>query len=269
MTLFDVFSVMPESARLKFSSESFREKKRRAYERIATRASAIITLSEATRREIVRRLAPRCKVHVIPPGIIAPPVLSLEEARRELAPHRIEPPFVLTVGALCPRKNIEAGVRAVLAVRRVRPELKLVLVGEPSFGWHGSAGELAVRNAGEAVIVAGYLPARVLRAAYKMSEALLHLSHHEGYGLTVLEALASGTEVLASDRGGIPEAAGGAAWLVDPDDPDAAPHVLEAILAGTSDKEVRRHRGLEHVRNLGWGTAAERVEQLYQEILGS
>jgi alpha-1,3-rhamnosyl/mannosyltransferase len=97
---------------------------------------------------------------------------------------------------------------------------------------------------------------------------LLHLSHYEGYGLTIVEALAARTPVVASGRGGTLEAAGGAAWLVDPDDPRQAVDALQVVFEGGEDVEARRERGLRHASGLTWERAAQRMEELYRSVGG-
>jgi glycosyltransferase involved in cell wall biosynthesis len=265
-TVFDILSALPMSAELRLSSESFRRKKVKAYEEIASRSSAIVTLSARVRDDFLDRFPTRARLEVIPPGVAAP-VPPAPDASAELALLGLERPFLLSVGALCPRKNIETIVRAFLAVRPRHPGLKLVLAGEPSYGWKGSAGEEAVRRGGEAVLLPGYLSRERLWALYSSAEALLHLSHYEGYGMTVLEALSRGTPVVASDRGGIPEAAGGAAWLVSPDEPEEVSSTLELVLQGGGEVKDRQRRGMDRARELTWERAAGRVERLYDEVL--
>jgi len=268
-TIFDVLSALPLSAELGLSSSEFRAKKLEAYKHIAERARTIITLSEATRQEVLARFSPRGPVIVVPPGLDLPGPVPRPEALEAMLRLGISAPFVLAVGALCPRKNVEGAVEALQAARRDRPELRLVLVGEPERGWTGSRGEQAVREAGDAVCVLGYLDGRSLWAAYAAAEALIHMSHYEGFGLTVLEALAAGTPVLASSRGGLPEAAGRAAWLVDPSVPGLAAGTLRRILDGPRDLAERRRAGLAHAASFTWARAAERIEQVLHEIAGA
>ena len=264
-TVFDVISALPMSASLELSSPRFREKKVRAYEEIARRADAVVTLSEAVRADFLRRFPTKAPVHVIPPGVTSPPRAGNRE--EVLQKHRVRCPFLLSVGALCPRKNVEGTVRALERAREKFPDLQLVWVGEASFGWQGSRAEDAARRSG-AVRLLGYLTRPDLWALYASAEAVLHLSHYEGYGLTVIEALSTGTPVVASDRGGIPEAAGGAAWLVNPDDDGAVDAAVLEVLEGGEAVDRRRESGVAHTGLLTWDSAAQRVQALHASLLG-
>jgi glycosyltransferase involved in cell wall biosynthesis len=264
--LFDTLAVLPVTARLGLAPPGFRRKKEQAYRAIAERATAVITLSAAVRDEILARFPTRASVYVIPPGVAPPPPRAGDAAA--LARRGIAAPFVLCVGALCARKNLESVVGAFLVARRKRPRLRLVLAGEPSYGWEGSRGEAGARAAGSAVVLAGYLEREALWAAYRGASALLHLAHYEGYGLTVLEALSVGTPVVASGRGGIPEAAGGAARLVDPDDVEGAGEALLEVLEGGREVERRRHLGLSRAAGLTWARAAAGVAAVHRAVGG-
>jgi alpha-1,3-rhamnosyl/mannosyltransferase len=268
VSVFDTLSAMPISEELGFSSPEFRAKKLGAYREIALRADAVVTLSKAVAEEFQTRFETRARVLVIPPGVDAPASPpDRGEAVEILRRRGVEPPFLLAVGALCPRKNVELAVRVTAALKRDFPRLRLVLAGEPAYGWSGSPGEVAVRAEADAVLTLGYLPQVDLWAAYAAAEAVVHLSHYEGFGMTVLEALRAGAPVVASRRGGIPEAAGGAAWLVDPADRGEVEAALRQVLAGGPLVEERCRLGLEHARRLTWGLSAAKVEELYQELL--
>lgn len=265
-TIFDTISALPLSAELNLASERFRRRKLAAYEEIAARADAIITLASAVREEFLSRF-PAGRVEVIPPGVDLPDGGLRARARGLLHEHGIEGPFLLSVGALCPRKNLETVIDVYLAAARRWPELRLVLAGSPDYGWTGSAAEQAASRSEGRIRLAGYLPRDVLWAALMEARCVLQLSHYEGYGLTVLEALAAGAPVIASRRGGLPEAGGEEAWLVEPGDVRGALGALERVLAQGREITDRRLAGQSRARSFTWQKAAAAILKVYQEVL--
>lgn len=268
-TVFDTISALPLSRELGLASESFRRKKLAAYSEIARRADVVITLASAVRDEIVTRFPAVRRVEVIPPGLDLPDASRLRaRSRGALREYGIEPPFLLAVGALCPRKNLQTVVAVFDAARRRWPDLQLVLAGSPDYGWEGSEGERAVKDCQGKVRLTGYLPREALWAAIMNARCVLQLSFYEGYGLTVLEALAVGTPVIASRCGGIPEAGGGSAWLVEPRDRDGAIGTLERVLTGGREVTEQQRRGCVYARDFTWDRAARAVLKLYEEVIG-
>jgi alpha-1,3-rhamnosyl/mannosyltransferase len=124
-----------------------------------------------------------------------------------------------------------------------------------------------VAEAGGRIRTLGFLDQETLAMVYAGARAFLFLSHYEGFGLPVLEAMASGVPVIASRRGGIPEAAQGAALLVDPDDYGAVDGALGRILDSESERRHLRQLGLERARESTWRRAALGVEELYRHLL--
>ena len=110
----------------------------------------------------------------------------------------------------------------------------------------------------------GHVEKSVLASLYRGAEALVFPSRYEGFGLPVLEAMASGTPVVASSVGAIPEVAGDAAVLVDPGDPVALAGGIERALA---DRERLSRAGLERARLYSWTETARRTLGLYRELL--
>jgi len=267
-TIFDVVNALSISADLGFAPDRFRQRKLRAYQRIAARADAVVTLSDSVRRSFLELFPKARRVEVIPPGVDAPTATSSPPPVETcLAVRGIEPPYVLGVGALCPRKNLGATLRAFESALRVQPRLRLVLVGAPAYGWEGSKAEATARRLASHVVFTGYVPRDVLWAAITHAECLLQLSHYEGYGFPVLEALAVGTPVVASRRGGIEEAAGGAAWLVDPQDESQVDGALRSVLDGAPEVRTKCAVGRQHARVSTWKAAAAAVLRLHGEIL--
>ena len=268
-TIFDTIAALPVSREQELSSERFRQKKLRAYEAIAKRADVVVTLSDAVRQEILKRFPAARRVEVIPPGVSAPVNVDSEVADvRALTPFGIRKPFLLALGALCPRKNLEAVVGAFDRTRREETALQLVLMGGPDYGWHGSVGEAAVEACHGSVILTGYATREVVWAALRQAACLLQLSHYEGYGLTALEGMAVSTPVIASRRGGLAEAVGDAGWLVEPDDAEAVQAALVRVLADKDEARAKVRKGRERAAFYSWERAARAICDLHASLTG-
>ncbi len=196
------------------------------------RARAIVVPSAWTRRELERLTVARRRITVIPHapspvygtgvGGDADPLaaLGLHEGR-----------FVLAVGTLEPRKNLARLIEAFELVATDDPDLRLVLAGAP--GWrYGPILERARSSAvAERIVFAGYQPPAALATLTRSSGAVAYVSIYEGFGMPILDAMSHGAAVVASNRTAMPEAAGGAAVLVDPFVPADIARGLRTALA--------------------------------------
>ncbi|TFV85695.1 glycosyltransferase family 1 protein [Blastococcus sp. CT_GayMR20] len=162
---------------------------------------------------------------------------------------RIPERYVLFMGNLEPRKNLGTLVRAHAAARRQDPAVpQLVLVGPAGWGdrWQGSPPDPAD------VVLAGYLADEDLRSVVAGAAAVCMPSHYEGFGLPVLEALASGRHVIASDIPAHREVAGGHATLLPGDDDDAWADALSGLPEVATDSEAARS----HAARFTWRNSA-------------
>jgi glycosyltransferase involved in cell wall biosynthesis len=206
--------------------------------RVVRAASRVIAVSEFTKQELVELLGtPEDKITVVPNGVAD--VFSPDGPAAE-------GDYVLAVGTLEPRKNIE---RVAQAARLASVELRVV----GARGWGGV----------DAPGWVGRVSDEELARLYRGARCLVYASLYEGFGLPIVEAMACGTPVVTSVGGATEETAGGAAVLVDPRDADA---IAAGILEAAARREELRRLGLERARAFTWDAAARGTAQVYREV---
>jgi glycosyltransferase involved in cell wall biosynthesis len=216
--------------------------RRWAYDGSARHADQVITISEHARQGIVDRLhIPPERVHAIHLGVDHDR-FKPDGPMREGLPAR----YVVYPANLWPHKNHEGLLAAWKQVRD--PELHLVLSGQ-TYGHDVPAGER--------VLHIGHIPLDEMPGLLRGAEALIFPSLFEGFGLPVLEAMACGTPVAASNRGAIAEVAGDAALLFDPEDPAAIAAAIEAVAGDASPRAA----AIDHAASFTWeATAAAHMD---------
>ena len=234
-----------------YSTPEFRARFTTQARDAAARADVLIAVSAFTKRQVVSLLGVESsRVHVIHHGV-----------RRLVYPDVPRENLVLSVGAIQKRKNI---ARLVEAFRVLDSSWKLVLAGSAGFG----ADEILARLP-DRVLVTGYISEKELALWYARASIFAFPSLDEGFGMPILEAMAAGVPVLTSNRSALPEVAGRAALLVDPQDTDALGEELRR-LAG--DEDLRRdlsQRGIVRARDFSWEKAVEQTWNVYLALNGS
>lgn len=238
---------------------------RRLVPRALARADTVVTTpSAATADAVVERYGfDRGRVVVTPLGV-DPAWRSVAPATAaELRAVGLPPEFLLFVGNLEPRKNLPWLLAAYADLRSARPDTPpLALIGPA--GW-GPALDVSGLPAG-AVIPVGYLPQELLRAVVAAARCLVLPSRYEGFGLPLLEALACGTPVVASDLPVTREVAGGMARLVSLDDVPGLAGALAATLDDRGD-EVARAARRRHTEGWTWDRCATATMSAYRLAL--
>jgi glycosyltransferase involved in cell wall biosynthesis len=230
-------------------------------------ADVVLAPSEATARDLEGHGIPRSKIRVIP--LACRPPLDQRSVTGGRVPV-LEPgrPFLLAVGTLEPRKNLP---RLVRAFRRAAQDADLphALVLAGPTGWHQEAlaAELD-RDATGRVHRLGSLHPVDLDAVYGDAAAVAYVSLYEGFGLPVLEALARGLPTLASDSTSIPEVAGEAALLVDPEDEDAIAAGIVRILTDDALRADLARAGPVRAGSYSWASTARATLGAYEQATG-
>jgi glycosyltransferase involved in cell wall biosynthesis len=147
---------------------------------------------------------------------------------------RRDRPYILSVGALQPRKNLLTLIRAY---RQLKLPVELVIAGQRGWMW-----EEIEREAGNGVVLLGYVPDAELPALYRGAAVVAMPSLYEGFGLPLLEAMACGAPVVASNASCFPEVVGDAATLVDPHDVPAWAAALQRVIESPPPREVSVRR---------------------------
>jgi len=231
---------------------------------------AVIAVSEAEKRNYVERMgAPAEKVRVIP--LAADPRFRIieDQARLEAVRDRYGLPerFILYVGRLVPVKNLETLLRAYRhALDRGASSHKLVVVGRES--WHSAtlealAAELRVQDK---VVFVGTI-FEDLPEVYNLADLFLLISHYEAFGTVSLEAMACGTPVVTSERGGLPEVVGDAGSVVPAEDAEEVGEHIVQILSSDERKSSMRKHGLERCGMFSWDRCARDTVSLYEELV--
>jgi glycosyltransferase involved in cell wall biosynthesis len=221
--------------------------------RSARRADRVLAVSEWTKRDLVERYGIAAERIAVTRNGVDPLFHPNGEARKG-------PPYALFVGGIQPRKDPLTALEALALHDR---ELRLLVVGSEKRGGH--AFREAVRRLGleRRVELTGHVEREELATLYRGAECLVFPSRYEGFGLPVLEAMASGIPVVASNAGALPEVAGDAALLVEPGDPSALAAGIERALA---ERERLVAAGLEHVRRYSWAECARLTLEVYREL---
>ncbi len=178
-----------------------------------------------------------------------------------------EKPYVLSIGYLDQRKNVQGHVRAFerLVEQKRFHDLQMVLVGAPSYTTAQVLRDVGAADVRERIHITGYVPDENLPLLLSGASAFVYCSFFEGFGYPVLEAMACGVPVVTSNTTSLPEISGDAALLVDPHNVDAIAEALERVLTDETLRGELRIRGLARVRQFTWENWARGHLQVYRE----
>ncbi|PIR92902.1 hypothetical protein COT99_03595 [Candidatus Falkowbacteria bacterium CG10_big_fil_rev_8_21_14_0_10_43_10] len=227
-------------------------------------AQKIITISDFSKREIVKYYgADKAKIavaHLACDHERFRVINDRQKIQNILLKHKITRPYILFVGRLEKKKNV-AGLIKVFILLKCRGALqcasttksvKLILAGMPGYGWEEAENIIRENNLQNDIIITGYVPDEDLPYLYNGAELFLFPSLYEGFGLPILEAMACGVPVIASNTASCPEIGGEAAVYIDPRNHQEIADAINRILSDNNRRHSLIARGLERVKDFSW-----------------
>jgi len=234
-------------------------------------AAHVIAVSAATRDELFRQnLFPTDRISVISNGV-HPAYSHVPEAQADQAAAKILPPgdgpLLLSVGSTIARKRLDVLFRIFKEVHRERPDVKLIRVGGLAAEHERLARELGIRDA---ISIIPFLETDILAAVYRRSALLLHTSEAEGFGLPIVEAMASGCPVVANDIPVLREVGGTAAAFCPIEEIRAWKDKILRLLGERAEEpekwELHRQRGFANAARFSWAENAKQTLRVYQKL---
>jgi glycosyltransferase involved in cell wall biosynthesis len=232
-------------------------------------ASMILTISEQSKRDIVRQLnVSPDKVTITYPAA-SPKFRPVSE--QEIAQIRSQyslGSFILTVGALEPRKNISRLLQAFALLRRSGFSFQLVQAGPPGWFFDGILAEANRLGLQDSVRFLGRVPLDDLVRLYNAASVFVYPSLYEGFGLPALEAMTCGCPVITSNMSSLPEVVGEAGMMIDPYDVQQLADAIQRVLEDKALAQDMRQQGLERASLFSWQRCARETLNVYHQVLG-
>lgn len=231
-------------------------------------ASAIITLSEFSKNELMRSFAiAESKITIVSPAVSdkfkqAVTIENIENVKKK---YGLPDNYILSVGTLEPRKNIKSLLQAYAALpRQLRQNFPLVLVGAK--GWGAVNKDIQLMLNRKEILVLGYISQNDIPILYKAADLFVYLSLYEGYGMPIAEAMASGVAVITSENSAMSEVAKNNTALVNPLDIGQISEMMHYYL---TEKEARNLLIANYSSIVGqwsWHKSADTLTALFQSL---
>ncbi len=240
-------------------------------------AKKIVVISENTKSDLIKnfKIDP-LKISVIYPGVTKNFSLTLNNKKQQeiYSKYNLPEKFVLFVGTLEPRKNLARLIEAYHRlnsnfknqITKLNLKPKLIIVGKKGWFYQEIFETVKKFKLEEMVIFTGYVPDEELPYLYKTAICFVYPSLYEGFGLPILEAMAYGCPVIASNLSSLPEVAGNAAILINPYAIDEIADALQKILSDENLRQNLRGKGLQQVQKFSWTNAAKQILEIIQSL---
>lgn len=234
-------------------------------------ATHYVAVSNSTRNQLINQLGiGPGRIDVVHNAISESfqPVVDrglLQEAARK---YRLpDGPFLLCLGTIEPRKNLLNTIRGFNLLVEARPDLDIHLIVAGGHGWQDQDELEGLIRKSARVRQIGYVGDQYLPALYTLATALCYVSHYEGFGLPLIEAMACGTAVIYGDNSSMPEIVGDAGWPADSHDPKSIQDAMwQAVFNDHSRRELEVRATL-RAHRFTWDHSARKMLDCYQHVI--
>lgn len=230
------------------------------------KASKVITVSNHTRGDLLKIFGEQYseKIEVIHEA--SDKIFRKIDDKAKMADvrirYRLAEKILLYVGSIKPHKNVATLLKVFELLKKWDTPCQLVICGK----WDKKEDYLKDSLAARDIRYLGEIPTEDLVVLYNMADALVHLSLYEGFGLTVLEAMQSGTPVIVSDSSSLPEVVGKSAFVVSPYNIEEAANTVYNVLINKHLRDEMTAAGQKHVKRFSWAETARKTLKAYRSI---
>ena len=233
------------------------------------KADAIIAVSAATKKDIIHYYGiPDSKIHIVSEAA-SPHFKPAGAERINLVRQKYALPeqFLIHLSTIEPRKNLDRLLDVLLRLRRTFPNLVLVLAGGKGWLYEDFFQRIEEEGLSDFVYTLGWVPDEDLPAILAAADLAVQPSLYEGFGLPILEHMASGQVVAASNNSSFPEVGGDAAAYFDPTDIEEMTGVIKRLLQDREEYNHRRQLGIKQAARFSWQRAAKETTAVYNKLL--
>lgn len=240
-----------------------------AFSQALKKSKKIITVSDFVKEELEKKWRVRGDKIVVTKEAVEEKFFSYskkisnKKSDEVLKKYDVKPPFIYYIGNAHPHKNVEGLIKAFLKLRQNYQYMTLVLSGHDHYFWERIKRENQHKN----IIFTGYVSDEEAIALLKKAACYIQPSFEEGFGIPLLEAMATGTPVVSSNTSSMPEVGGNAAVYFNPRD---LGDFVDKIMMVLNDQKLRKsliEKGQKRIKEFSWKKLAEQTLEVYEQIL--